>query len=158
MLFTDCEAAFNRTSVPRSVAVILQAAGVEFGLMGQQWCCGGPMWETGYVDVAHKMAEHNMIDWRKTGTKRIICLDPHDYITIVEYYPQIDDNFDEFEIVLGVDLIAELIRDGKLNDDADRAHGHLPRSVPPEQAPRHLAVAARSCGRSRGSCSWTSTT
>ena len=72
------------------------------------------MWETGYVDVAQKMAEHNMIDWRKTGTKRIICLDPHDYITIVEYYPQIDDNFDEFEIVLGVDLIAELIRDGKL--------------------------------------------
>ena len=58
------------------------------------------MWETGYVDVAQKMAEHNMIDWRKTGTKRIICLDPHDYITIVEYYPQIDDNFDEFEIVL----------------------------------------------------------
>ena len=67
-----------------------------------QW----PHVETGYVDVAQKMAEHNMIDWRKTGTKRIICLDPHDYILIVEYYPQIDDNFDEFEIVLGVDLIA----------------------------------------------------
>ncbi|HTU86472.1 MAG TPA: (Fe-S)-binding protein [Solirubrobacteraceae bacterium] len=114
VLFADCEAAFYRPSVPRAVALLLRAGGVEFGLMDQQWCCGGPMWETGYVDIAHKMAEHNMIDWRKTGTKRVICLDPHDYITIIENYPALDPNFDEFEIVLAVDLIAELIRDGKL--------------------------------------------
>jgi heterodisulfide reductase subunit D len=114
ILFADCEAAFYRPSVPRAVALLLRAGGVEFGLMDQQWCCGGPMWETGYVDIAHKMAEHNMIDWRKTGTNRIICLDPHDYITIVEHYPALDPNFDEFEIVLAVDEIAELIRDGKL--------------------------------------------
>ena len=114
VLFADCEAAFYRPSVPRAVSLLLRAGGVEFGLMDQQWCCGGPMWETGYVDIAHKMAEHNMIDWRQTGTKRIICLDPHDYITIVEHYPALDSNFDEFEIVLAVDLIAELIRDGKL--------------------------------------------
>jgi heterodisulfide reductase subunit D len=114
VLFADCEAAFKRPSVPRSVALLLRAAGVEFGLMDQQWCCGGPMWETGYVDIAHKMAEHNMLDWRKTQTKRIICPDPHDYITIIEHYPALDDNFDEFEIVLAVDLIAEAIREGKL--------------------------------------------
>ena len=114
ILFADCEAAFNRPSVPRSVALILIAAGVKFGLMNQQWCCGGPMWETGYTDIALKMAEHNMLDWRKTGSKRIVCLDPHDYITIVENYPKIDENFDEFEIVLAVDLIAELLREGRL--------------------------------------------
>ena len=114
VLFADCEAAFKRPSVPRAVALLLQAGGIEFGLMNQQWCCGGPMWETGYVDVAHKMAEHNMIDWRKTGTKRVICPDPHDYITIIEHYPELDEGFDEFEIVLALDLIAELIRDGKI--------------------------------------------
>jgi heterodisulfide reductase subunit D len=114
VLFADCEAAFYRPSVPRAVALLLRAAGVEFGLMSQQWCCGGPMWETGYTDIAHKMAEHNMLDWRKTQTKRIVCLDPHDYITIIEQYPALDPNFDEFEIVLAVDLIAEEIRDGRL--------------------------------------------
>ena len=144
VLFADCEAAFYRPSVPRAVALLLRAGGVEFGLMDQQWCCGGPMWETGYVDIAHKMAEHNMIDWRKTGTKRIICLDPHDYITIVEHYPALDSNFDEFEIVLAVDLIAELIRDGKLELTTPvRAHRHLPRPVPVEQADGGVAVPPR---------------
>jgi len=114
ILFADCEAAFRRPSVPRAVALILRAAGVEFGLMDQQWCCGGPMWETGYVDIALKMAQHNMLDWRKTGSRRIVCLDPHDYITIIENYPKLDPGFDEFEVVLAVDLIAELLREGKL--------------------------------------------
>ena len=114
VLFADCEAAFKRPSVPRSVALLLRAAGVEFGLMSEQWCCGGPMWETGYVEIAHKMAEHNMLDWRKTNTKRVVCLDPHDYITIIEQYPPLDPDFDEFEIVLAVDLIAELVREGRL--------------------------------------------
>jgi len=114
ILFADCEAAFKRPSVPRAVALILRAAGVEFGLMNQQWCCGGPMWETGYVDIALKMAEHNMLDWRKTGSRRIVCLDPHDYITIIENYPKLDPNFDEFEIVLAVDLIAEQLREDRL--------------------------------------------
>ncbi len=114
VLFADCEAAFKRPSVPRSVAQLLRACGIEFGLMEQQWCCGGPMWETGYVDIAHRMAEHNMLDWRRTGTRRIICPDPHDYITIVEHYPELDDGFDEFEIVLALDVIAEALRDGRL--------------------------------------------
>jgi heterodisulfide reductase subunit D len=114
VLFADCEAAFKRPSVPRAVALLLQAGGIEFGLMSQQWCCGGPMWETGYVDVAHKMAEHNMLDWRANGTKRVICPDPHDYITIIEHYPELDDGFDEFEVVLALDLVWELVRDGKV--------------------------------------------
>ena len=161
ILFADCEAAFYRPSVPRAVALLLQARrrrvrAHEASSGAAAGRCGRP----GYVDVAHKMAEHNMIDWRKTGTKRIICLDPHDYITIIEHYP---------------DARRELrrVRDRARRrpgrradprrqapaDDADRAHGHVPRSVPAEQAPRQVAVArGRSCGRSRGSRSSTSTT
>jgi hypothetical protein len=52
VLFVDCEAAFYRTSVPRAVAQVLQSAGYEFGLMGEQWCCGGPAAEMGYAEQA----------------------------------------------------------------------------------------------------------
>jgi heterodisulfide reductase subunit D len=114
VLFCDCEAAFYRTSVPRAVAQILQQAGVEFGLMREQWCCGGPAAEMGYVDQARRFAEHNVADWRAVGAKRILVLDPHDYISFTEDYPgYFGEDFD-FEIVLVVELVAELIRDGKL--------------------------------------------
>lgn len=114
VLFCDCEAAFYRTSVPRAVAVVLQKAGVEFGLMREQWCCGGPAYEMGYNDLGYRMAEHNVADWRKVGAKRILCLDPHDYLTFVDVYPKLFGDDYDFEIVLVVDLVAELIREGRL--------------------------------------------
>ena len=114
VLFCDCEAAFYRTSVPRAVARILQAAGVEFGLMREQWCCGGPAAEMGYVDQARRFAEHNVADWRAVGAKRILVLDPHDYISFTEDYPRFFGEEYDFEIVLVVELVAELLRDGKL--------------------------------------------
>jgi heterodisulfide reductase subunit D len=114
VLFCDCEAAFYRTSVPRAVALVLQKAGVEFGLMREQWCCGGPAYEMGYNDLGYRMAEHNVADWRKVGAKRILCLDPHDYLTFVDVYPKLFGDDYDFEIVLVVDLVAELLREGRL--------------------------------------------
>ena len=114
ILFADCEAAFYRTSVPRAVAQILQLAGYEFGLMGEQWCCGGPAAEMGYTAQARRFAQHNLDNWRSTGTKRVLVLDPHDYISFTEDYPKYFGADFDIEVVLVVELLAELIRDGKL--------------------------------------------
>lgn len=114
ILFVDCEAAFYRTSVPRAVAQILKMAGLEFGLMREQWCCGGPAAEMGYVEQARRFAQHNLDDWRGVGAKRIIVLDPHDYITFTEDYPEYFGDTYDVEIVLAIELFAELIRDKKL--------------------------------------------
>lgn len=114
ILFVDCEAAFYRTSVPRAVAQILQQAGVEFGLMGEQWCCGGPAAEMGYVDQAKRFARHNLDNWRATGTRRILVLDPHDYISFTEDYPKYFGEEFDLEVVLVVELVADLIREGRL--------------------------------------------
>jgi Fe-S oxidoreductase len=114
ILFVDCEAAFYRTSVPRAVAQILQLAGYDFGLMAEQWCCGGPASEMGYVEQARRFAEHNLADWRAVGARRVLVLDPHDYISFTEDYPRyFGDDFD-IEVVLVVELFAEMIRDGRL--------------------------------------------
>jgi heterodisulfide reductase subunit D len=117
ILFVDCEAAFYRTSVPRAVAQILQRAGYEFGLMAEQWCCGGPAAEMGYTDQARRFAEHNLADWRASGARRVLVLDPHDYISFTEDYPRyFGDDFD-IEVVLVVELFAEMLADGRLRPD-----------------------------------------
>ena len=90
ILFVDCEAAFYRTSVARARPPwCCKPAGVEFGLMAEQWCCGGPAAEMGYVDQARAFAEHNVADWRAVGAQRIITLDPHDYITLHRGLPRL---------------------------------------------------------------------
>ncbi|MGW1343037.1 (Fe-S)-binding protein [Kribbella sp. NPDC002412] len=115
VLFVDCEAAFYRTTLPRAVAQILQKGGVDFGLMKEQWCCGGPAAEMGYVERSREFAVHNVADWRSIGASRIVTLDPHDYITFTEDYPRYFGEEYEFEIVHITELVAELIRDGRLS-------------------------------------------
>lgn len=114
ILFCDCECAFYRTSVPRAFASILHAAGIKFGLMSNQRCCGGPANEMGYRDLALKLAQSNVQNWRELGAKRILVLDPHDYISFTEDYPSYFGVEYDFEIVLGVELIAELIRTDRI--------------------------------------------
>ena len=114
ILFCDCEAAFYRTSQPKAVAKLLRAGGVEFGLMREQWCCGGPAAEMGYAEQARRFAEHNVADWRAVGARRILVLDPHDYITFTEDYPRYFGDSYDFEIVLVIELVAELIREGRI--------------------------------------------
>ena len=114
ILFVDCEAAFARTSYSRAFAQLLQKAGYEFGLMREQWCCGGPAAEMGYLDLARRHAEHNVADWRAVGARRIIAPDPHDYIAFTEDYPKIFGDGYDFEIVLGVELVNELVKEGRI--------------------------------------------
>jgi len=113
ILFCDCMAAYRQTKVPRAVSLLLKAAGVDIGLMNDQWCCGGPAVEMGYVDVFTEHARHNLADWQAAGAKRVVTLDPHDYITFVEEYPKLFGDVG-IEILHITDLLAELLADGRL--------------------------------------------
>ena len=66
------------------------------------------------MDLARKHADHNVADWRAVGAKRIIAPDPHDYIAFTEDYPKYYGEEYEFEIVLGVELVNELVQDRKV--------------------------------------------
>ncbi|MGH7484657.1 MAG: (Fe-S)-binding protein [bacterium] len=117
ILFCDCEAAFHRRSVPRAAALLLREAGVEFGLMKVQWCCGGPALEMGYSEIASEFAEHNIADWLGAGARRIITLDPHDYLMFVEDYPKLLGRDLGLEIVHITEVLDEAIADGRLKLD-----------------------------------------
>jgi heterodisulfide reductase subunit D len=114
ILFVDCEAAFYRTSLPRAIAQVLRLAEVEFALMREQWCCGGPALEMGYVEQSRHLAEHNMADWKAVGARRLITIEPHDYLHFTEDYPRYFGEDFDLEVVHVLDLVAELIRDGNL--------------------------------------------
>jgi heterodisulfide reductase subunit D len=114
IMFVDCEAAFYRTSNTRATAQVLQQAGFEFGLMNEQWCCGGPAAEMGYVEQSRAFAEHNLADWRASGVKRVIAIEPHDYIHFTEDYPTYFGEDFDIEVVQILELVADLIKNGQL--------------------------------------------
>ena len=151
ILFCDCEAAFYRTSQPQAVAKLLRAGGIEFGLMREQWCCGGPAAEMGYAEQARRFAEHNVADWRAVGAKRILVLDPHDYITFTEDYPRYFGDDYDFEIVLvdGAGGRADPRRPAP-PDRAGRAAATYHDAVPAQQAQGHPPRAARDHARDPG--------
>jgi Fe-S oxidoreductase len=68
----------------------------------------------GYVDLARKHADHNVADWRAVGARRIIAPDPHDYIAFTEDYARYYGEDYEFEIILGVELVNDLVKEGRL--------------------------------------------
>ena len=148
VLFVDCEAAFYRTSVPRAVAQMLQLAGYEFGLMGEQWCCGGPAAEMGYVEQAQRFARHNLDNWRATGTKRRAGARPARLHQLHRGLPEV--------LRRGVRHRGRARHRGagpaaaRGPADAVGAGGpgdHVPRPVPAQQAQGHLAGAARAAAR-----------
>ena len=83
---------------PHARAVVLRRAGRRDGLRR----------------AAPRRADHNVADWRAVGAKRIIAPDPHDYIAFTEDYPKYYREDYEFEIVLGVELVNDLVKEGRI--------------------------------------------
>ena len=52
-----------------------------------------------YVEQSRAFAEHNVNDWRAPGVKRIIAIEPHDYIHFTEDYPAYFGADFDFEVV-----------------------------------------------------------
>ena len=50
----------------------------------------------------------------RSGRKRIIAPDPHDFIAFTEDYPSYFGDDYEFEIVLGVELVNDLVKEGRI--------------------------------------------
>ena len=110
----------------------------------------------GYVDQAKRFARHNLDNWRSTGTKRVLVLDLHDYISFTEDYPKYFGADYDIEVVLVVELFAQLIREGASRRPC-RWSGRSAITTPVGSTSGRASgrSRARSCARSPG---WTSRT
>ena len=95
-----------------SLARVLKAAGVDFAVLGEaESCCGDPARRVGYEFQFQIMAEENIEVLKSHNIKRIITSCPHCYHTLKHEYPSFGG---DFEVVHYTQLIADLIRQGRL--------------------------------------------
>jgi len=114
LFWVGCTGALEErsTKVVQATARLLKIAGVNFGILGtEESCCGEPARRLGNEYLFQMQAEKNIELLKGYGVKRIVTACPHGYNTLKNEYPQFGGNF---EVVHHTQLIAQLIKEGKL--------------------------------------------
>lgn len=98
--------------VSRAMVKILNAAGVDFAILGaEEVCTGDPARRVGGEFTFQMCAKQNIETLNSYEVKKIITTCPHCFNTYKNEYPDFGGNY---EVVHHTQLIAELIKSGKL--------------------------------------------
>jgi Fe-S oxidoreductase len=118
LYWVGCAASFDeraQTSA-RSTAKLLQAAGVDFAILGPAEACNGdPARRMGNEYVFQAYAEQNVETLNEAGVRRIVASCPHCFNTLANEYP---DFGGRYEVIHHTALLAELVREGRLSPAA----------------------------------------
>jgi Fe-S oxidoreductase len=114
LYWVGCAASFDERArtAAESTAKLLQAAGVDFAILGpRESCTGDPARRMGneYLFQAH--AEQNVGTLNEAGVTKIVASCPHCFNTLGNEY---SDFGGDYEVVHHTELLADLVRDGKL--------------------------------------------
>jgi Fe-S oxidoreductase len=115
LYWVGCAASFDERArtAAESTAKLLKAAGVDFAILGpRESCTGDPARRIGneYLFQAH--AETNVSTLNEAGVTKIVASCPHCFNTLGNEYP---DFGGEYEVVHHSELLADLVREGRLS-------------------------------------------
>jgi Fe-S oxidoreductase len=100
------------TKTTRTVADLLDAAGVRWAVLGRaETCTGDPARRLGVEYLFQMLAQQAVETLKEAGVTKIVATCPHCFNTLRNEYPDFDGHF---EVVHHTQLLADLIADGKL--------------------------------------------
>jgi Fe-S oxidoreductase len=114
LYFVGCAASFDEANqkVAASIVKILQAANIDFAILGKEETCNGdPARRIGNEYLFQTQAEANIKTFKKYEVKKVLTGCPHCFNTIKNEYPQL--GFDA-EVIHHTEFINDLIAGGKL--------------------------------------------
>lgn len=98
--------------VTRSIAQLLTAAGVRFGILGpEETCTGDPARRIGDELLWQTHAQQNIETFQRYNVRKIITACPHCFNTIRNEYPQLGGNY---EVLHHSEYLNQLLAEGRL--------------------------------------------
>ncbi|HET7501754.1 MAG TPA: heterodisulfide reductase-related iron-sulfur binding cluster [Kofleriaceae bacterium] len=117
ILWVGCAGAFDSRIIKqtRAMVKILEAAGVDYAVLGhQEACTGDPARRAGNEMLFQALAEQNVETLKSVNAKKVVTSCPHCLHTLRHDYPQFGGNF---EVVHHTQLIDHLYKAGKLRSE-----------------------------------------
>jgi len=114
LIWAGCHERLNDKLAP-GVKKILDAAGVSYGVLPDEPCCGAPMLDLGAKDAFEEQAGKVLAAIEQSGAERMLILCPHCASTMMADYYEVGDL--EVDPVTLPALIAELIEEEKIKLD-----------------------------------------
>jgi Fe-S oxidoreductase/nitrate reductase gamma subunit len=114
LYWVGCSAALDdrNIKVAQATAKILKAAGISFGILGdEEACCGDPARRMGDEYLFQTLCQQNIEILKGYDVKKILTTCPHCFNSLKHEYPQFGGNYD---VIHHSQFIVELIRDGKI--------------------------------------------
>lgn len=125
LLFVGCAGSFDarNQAVQKALVRCLQAAGVDFAILGlEEGCCGDATRRAGNEYLFQMQAQANIQQLQKYGVRKIVTACPHGYNVIKNEYP--DFGLADVEVWHHSQLLRDLLQAGRL-----RVGGEVARQV-----------------------------
>lgn len=119
LYFPCCYGAFDPRikKVAQSSVKILQAANVDFGILGsKETCCGESVRKAGNETLFKRLAKENIKTFVESGVKKIVVSSPHCYNAFKNEYREFRV---DFEVVHISQYVYRLVQEGKLQFKQD---------------------------------------
>ncbi|HTI56226.1 MAG TPA: (Fe-S)-binding protein [Verrucomicrobiae bacterium] len=114
LYWVGCYGSFDERNrkVARALVRVLQAAGVDFAILGnEEKCTGEPARRLGHEYLYQTLAQGNIETLKRYRFQTIVTACPHCFNTIRNEYPQFDGHF---RVIHHTQLMDELLRAGRL--------------------------------------------
>jgi heterodisulfide reductase subunit D len=148
--FAGCYSAYRNKNIAKATAAILKAGGINAAYLGEdEWCCGVPQFADGNVTLAEQCIKHNVDALKAAGAKKVITSCAGCFHALKSEYPEVYGKL-PFEVVHSGEVIAELVKAGKVKLDKEIAKTvtyhdpcHLGRHEEVYEAPRDAVRAVK---------------
>ena len=115
--FVGCTPSYVRRTLARDTYSVLAASGLDFTVLGDEWCCGHPFMAAGQHERAAEVLRHNVDALTRLGVERVVFECPGCMQAFREDVPVVLGEPLPFEVTHVTEELARKIEAGRLRFD-----------------------------------------